>query len=61
MAHYVVCLYCKKRFDADIEPFIKPNSTRYAHLECHHAAEASKSQEDKDKEALETYRSESVV
>lgn len=55
MAHYVVCLYCKKRFDTDIEPFIKPNSTRYAHLECHQIAENNKSQEDKDKEALETY------
>ena len=55
MAHQVICLYCKKRFDADIEPFVKPNSTRYAHLECHRAAEESKSQEDKDKEALEEY------
>ena len=55
MAHQVICLYCKKKFDADIEPFVKPNSTRYAHLDCHEQAMAAKSQEDKDKEALETY------
>lgn len=55
MAHQVICLYCKKKFDTDIEPFIKPNSTRYAHVECHEQATAAKTQEDKDREALEAY------
>ena len=55
MAHSVICLYCKQRFDIDIEPFIKPNSTRYAHVECYQKAQNEKTQEDKDKEALEAY------
>ena len=55
MAHNVICLYCKQRFDADIEPFIKPNNTRYAHLACHQNALNAKTQEEKDKEELELY------
>lgn len=55
IAHNVICLYCKKQFDADIEPFIKPNKTRYAHVDCHEKASSEKSQEDKDREALEEY------
>ena len=34
MAHIVVCLYCKEKFDTELEPFIKPNRTRYAHKRC---------------------------
>ena len=53
--HIVKCLICGNPFDANIEPFIKVNSRRYAHLECYENAEAQRSQEDKDKESLEKY------
>lgn len=55
IAHSVICLYCKKRFDIDIEPFVKPNATRYAHVDCYEQAQNSKTQEEKDKENLEEY------
>ena len=28
--HMVKCLYCGQMFDANIEPFVKPNARRYA-------------------------------
>ena len=34
MAHIVKCLYCGEPFDADKEPFVKPNVRRYAHESC---------------------------
>ena len=55
MAHFVVCLYCQKRFDTEQEPFVKPNKVRYAHKSCADLREASKTQEERDKEALEKY------
>ena len=55
MAHKVVCLYCKKTFDADVEPFIKPNKTRYAHVECHENAQNAVSEEEKARINLEEY------
>ena len=42
MAHIVVCLYCKEKFDTELEPFIKPNRTRYAHKRCADKKEAEK-------------------
>lgn len=33
--HYVKCLYCDRTFDADKERYVKPNKTRYAHIECY--------------------------
>ena len=33
--HIVKCLICGNSFDANVEPFIKANSRRYAHLECY--------------------------
>ena len=42
MAHFVVCLYCQKRFDTEQEPFVKPNKVRYAHKSCADLREASK-------------------
>ena len=55
MAHIVVCLYCKEKFDTELEPFVKPNRTRYAHKRCADKREAEKTQEERDKEALEKY------
>lgn len=51
----VKCFYCGESFDANAEPFIKPNSRRYAHKECAEDAEAKKTKEERDKEALEEY------
>ena len=53
--HIVKCLYCGQSFDTNEEEYVKPNSRRYAHASCAHAHEANKSQEEKDKEALEAY------
>lgn len=33
--HLVKCKYCGEKFDANIEPFVKPSSNRYAHQQCH--------------------------
>lgn len=55
MAHYVICLYCNERFDADKEPFVKPHQRRYAHKSCAEKRENERSQEEKDLEALEKY------
>lgn len=35
MAHKVKCFYCGEFFDADKEPFEKPNCNRYAHQKCY--------------------------
>lgn len=53
--HLVKCLYCGEDFDANAEPFIKPNSRRYAHKACGEEAEAKKTKEQRDKESLEQY------
>lgn len=53
--HLVKCFYCGQQFDANTEPFIKPNSRRYAHVSCAEGAEAKKTKEEKDKEELELY------
>lgn len=51
----VKCFYCGQTFDASVEPFIKPNSRRYAHKECAESADGHKTKEQKDKETLEDY------
>ena len=49
-------LYMDGKLDAEeLEPFIKPNRTRYAHKRCADKREAEKTQEERDKEALEKY------
>lgn len=53
--HLVKCFYCGETFDASVEPFIKPNSRRYAHKKCAEEADSHKTKEQKDKEALEEY------
>ena len=35
IAPIVICPYCKLKFDADKEPYVKPNSQRYAHKACY--------------------------
>lgn len=55
MAHYVICSVCGQRFNRDKEPFIKTSTRRYAHIKCAENYEASKTQEQKDRENLEQY------
>ena len=42
-------------FDANMEPFVKPNARRYAHKSCAQSAEENQSQEERDKKELEEY------
>lgn len=55
MAKMVLCPYCRQKFDREKIPFVMVGARRYAHIECAKAAENNKSQEEKDKEALEEY------
>ena len=54
-AHYVTCVYCKERFNRDIEPTVQISARRYAHKECAEKFHIEKTQEEKDLEALENY------
>lgn len=53
--HLVKCFYCGEQFDANTTEYVKPNARRYAHKTCAQTAEQNKSEEQKDKEALESY------
>ena len=53
--HIVTCTICREKFDRDKFPCQQVSPKRYAHLACYQQQEAHKSQEDKDKEALEQY------
>lgn len=53
--HMVKCAICNIQFDANIEPFVKVNSRRYAHEKCVLSEEEHKSKEQKDRKALEAY------
>ena len=53
--HLVKCFYCGQTFDANVEPFAKPRANRYAHAACHNQANANKTQEERDYEALVEY------
>ena len=54
--HLVKCSICGETFDTNSEPFEKTyNGRRYAHLSCFVNKENSKTQEEKDKEALYEY------
>ena len=54
IARKTICPYCGESFDRDKVPFIKVKN-RYAHQECYDKAQAARTQEEKDKEALEQY------
>ena len=53
--HIVKCAICGMSFDANVEPFIKVSSRRYAHQKCSENKEENLSQLEKDKEALDQY------
>lgn len=52
--HLVKCPICGETFDANATEFVMIGR-RYAHKECFEKKEAAKTQEEKDKEALEKY------
>lgn len=54
-AHYVTCLYCKKRFNRDKEPTKKVSERRYAHIKCYEEHVANMTQEEKDEIAFYEY------
>lgn len=54
-AHYVTCIYCKERFNRDVESTVQVSARRYAHKECADKFYVEKTQEEKDLEALEKY------
>lgn len=49
------CFYCNEYFDRNAEEFVAVNNRRYAHKKCHELAQADKTQEEKDYEALINY------
>ena len=53
--HWVKCALCQMQFDANSEENVKISARRYAHLKCVQNEEAHRSQEEKDKQALEEY------
>jgi hypothetical protein len=55
VTHFVICPYCKQRFNRDKEPTVQVSAKRYAHKECAEKYEASKSQEERDLETLKEY------
>lgn len=52
---FAKCYYCGEQFDRNQEEFVAVNSRRYAHKKCHEQAQAGKSQDEKDFEALCSY------
>jgi hypothetical protein len=55
IAHIVICPYCKLKFDADKEEYIKPNSQRYAHKKCYEEACANQKKEETDRDKVIEY------
>ena len=55
MASIVKCPFCGQKFDREKVPCVTIGARRYAHVECAKNAEKNKTQEEKDKEALEKY------
>ena len=55
MAHNVICIYCKQKFDRDKEPFVQVSNLRYAHKHCAEQHQVQKSQMDRDYEELVNY------
>lgn len=55
MAHYVICVYCKERYDRDKEPTVNVSGKRYAHEKCYNKQGIVKNKEEQDYEKLEKY------
>lgn len=54
MSRKVKCLYCEEYFSRDNEDYVQVGK-RYAHKKCSEEYISQKSQEEKDKETLESY------
>ena len=54
-AHYVICYYCKQKFNRDKEPFVQISARRYAHQKCAEEHENSISEEEKELAKLYEY------
>ena len=54
-AHYVICYYCRQKFNRDKEPFIQVSARRYAHQKCSEEHENSSTQEDSELKQLYDY------
>ena len=54
-AHYVICYYCKQKFNRDKEPFVQVSARRYAHQKCAEEHENSISEEEKELAKLYEY------
>lgn len=55
MAHWVICKQCEQKFNRDKEECVAVDGRRYVHKTCFEAYDNSKSKEEKDLIALETY------
>ena len=55
MAHYVKCVICNERFDADKYKAILVKPRRYAHASCVGKLSPEETEEEKDYKALEQY------
>ena len=54
-AHYVICYYCKQKFNRDKESFVQVSARRYAHQKCAEEHENSISEEEKELAKLYEY------
>lgn len=55
MAHPVVCVYCKGKFDRDKEPCVQVSDRRWAHKACAEKNQIQKTQKELDYEKLVNY------
>lgn len=55
IAHIVICPYCRLKFDADKEEYVKPNAQRYAHKLCYEAFLNKQTVEENDRDKLIAY------
>lgn len=53
--HIVKCMVCGEMFDANIEPYIKPNSNRYAHEKCYLEKQEKEEKEAQERNQMEEY------
>jgi len=53
--HIVKCSICNESFDANVIPYVKTSSRRYAHASCQEKQSQELTKEEQDKIALEEY------
>lgn len=55
MAHPVICIYCKGKFDRDKTPCVQVSNLRWAHKECAEKFQIQKTQNELDYDTLVEY------